>query len=305
MTTNTTREPTDLSSFDILNMFRARLYLSRTRLIAEAVTAIKDNTGLLSWIEFPPWFHSHLIKVALACIGITPLTSESSSMVKKTLFVFILELLNAETDGAESYFSAIPKLRVAKKNPAHKYLSSQLSKQEYIPMEDELDSSALSTSLPVSKSTAALETTAPALPQAPKPDPPPCTHSPLPEESTVLRPETALADTPPQSQQTPQTTEVEIPFSASLEDQCRMLLQKEHMAVKWMFTRTGRFKMDTLQQKCEDCPNRATGVKIHGRHQPIYYPKCRSHANAETFEFSSTFEDWINSHFPFPAHPPE
>ena len=71
---NTTREPTDLSSFDILNMFRARLYLSQTHLIAEAVTAIKDNTGLLSWIEFPPRFHSHLIKVALACIGVTPLT---------------------------------------------------------------------------------------------------------------------------------------------------------------------------------------------------------------------------------------
>ena len=98
---NTTREPTDLSSFDILNMFQAQLYLSRTCLIAEAVTAIKDNTGLLSWIEFLPWFHSHLIKVALACIGITLLTSELSSMVKKTLFVFILELLNVKTDGAD------------------------------------------------------------------------------------------------------------------------------------------------------------------------------------------------------------
>ena len=37
-------------------------------------------------------------------------------------------------------------------------------------MEDELDSSALSTSLLVSKSTAALETTAPTLSQAPKLD---------------------------------------------------------------------------------------------------------------------------------------
>ena len=171
-------------------------------------------------------------------------------------------------------------------------------------------SSAPSTSPLLSESTA-LDTTTPALPQLPKPDPPSCTHSPLPDESSVQRPETAMAEVPPQSQQILQTTEVKIPSSPSLEDhpsledQCRTLLQKEHMGIQWWLTRTGSFNMDSLQQKCEDCPNRATGVKIHGRRQPVYYPKCRNHANAETFELSSTFEDWFNSHFPFPAHPPE
>ena len=81
-------------------------------------------------------------------------------MVKKTLFVFILELLNAETDGTESYFSTNSKLQVAaKKKPRCKYPPSQLSKQEYIPMKDELNSSAPSTSPLLSKFTTTLETT--------------------------------------------------------------------------------------------------------------------------------------------------
>ena len=49
-------------------------------------------------------FHSHLIKMALACIG-TLLTPPSSLTAKKTIFIFILELLNNGAPGVEPYFN--------------------------------------------------------------------------------------------------------------------------------------------------------------------------------------------------------
>ena len=86
----TTPEPVDLSVFDILNIFRHRWFLSRANLLANVISAQKAEDGKISWVEFTPQFHSHLVKCAVALVP-CPVPR-----VKKVMFAFILELLNGE-----------------------------------------------------------------------------------------------------------------------------------------------------------------------------------------------------------------
>ncbi|KAF8259124.1 hypothetical protein EI94DRAFT_1707368 [Lactarius quietus] len=71
----------DLSVFDILNLF------------VVVISAQKAEDGKLSWVEFSPPFHSHLVKCAVALV---PHLACPVPMVKRVMFVFILELLNQE-----------------------------------------------------------------------------------------------------------------------------------------------------------------------------------------------------------------
>ncbi|KAH9034112.1 hypothetical protein EDB85DRAFT_1889973 [Lactarius pseudohatsudake] len=80
----------DLSVFDILNIFRRRWFLSRANLLANVISAQKAEDGNISWVEFSPPFHSHLVKCAVA------LVPHPVYAVKKVMFVYILELLNRE-----------------------------------------------------------------------------------------------------------------------------------------------------------------------------------------------------------------
>jgi hypothetical protein len=52
--------------------------------------------GNISWVEFAPQYHSHLVKCAIA------LVPHPVFMVKKVMFVYILELLNGK--GNSAYF---------------------------------------------------------------------------------------------------------------------------------------------------------------------------------------------------------
>ncbi|KAF8256623.1 hypothetical protein EI94DRAFT_1821505 [Lactarius quietus] len=83
----------DLSVFDILNLFRCRWFLSRAHLVTQVISAQKAEDRKLSWVEFPPPFHSHLVKCAVALV---PHRGCPLPMVKRVMFVFILELLNGE-----------------------------------------------------------------------------------------------------------------------------------------------------------------------------------------------------------------
>ncbi|KAF8257406.1 hypothetical protein EI94DRAFT_1758505 [Lactarius quietus] len=80
----------ELSVFDILNIFRCRWFLSRANLLANAISAQKAEDGNISWVEFTPQYHSHLVKCAVALVPHPVLT------VKKVMFVYILELLNGK-----------------------------------------------------------------------------------------------------------------------------------------------------------------------------------------------------------------
>ena len=80
----------DLSVFDIQNIFRRRWFLSRAHLLTNVISAQKDEDGNISWVEFTPQYHSHLVKCAVALVPHPVLK------VKKVMFAYILELLNGE-----------------------------------------------------------------------------------------------------------------------------------------------------------------------------------------------------------------
>ena len=86
----TTSEPVNLSVFNILNIFRRRWFLSWANLLANVISAQKAEDRNISWVEFTPQFHSHLVKCAVALVP-CPVPR-----VKKVMFAFILELLNGE-----------------------------------------------------------------------------------------------------------------------------------------------------------------------------------------------------------------
>ena len=86
-------EVVDLLAFDVLNIFRRRWFLSRTNLLTNIISAQKAEDGNISWVEFTPPFHSHLVKCAVALV---PHRACPVPMVKRVMFVFILELLNQE-----------------------------------------------------------------------------------------------------------------------------------------------------------------------------------------------------------------
>src|ERR1700758_2107788 len=58
----------ELSVFDILNIFRRRWFLSRDHLLTNVISAQKDESGNISWAEFTPPYHSHLVKCAVALV---------------------------------------------------------------------------------------------------------------------------------------------------------------------------------------------------------------------------------------------
>jgi len=87
-----TSEPVDLSVFDILNIFHCCWFLSRANLLASVISAQKAEDGNISWVEFTPQFHSHLVKCAVVLVPcLCPVPK-----AKWVMFVFILELLNGE-----------------------------------------------------------------------------------------------------------------------------------------------------------------------------------------------------------------
>ncbi|KAF8262960.1 hypothetical protein EI94DRAFT_1808033 [Lactarius quietus] len=80
----------ELLVFDILNTFHRRWFLSWEHLVKHIISAQKAEDGTFSWVEFPPPFHSHLVKCAVV------LVPHPVRTVKRVMFVFLLELLNRE-----------------------------------------------------------------------------------------------------------------------------------------------------------------------------------------------------------------
>jgi hypothetical protein len=75
---------------DILHIFRCRWYLSRANLLLNIISAQKAEDGNISWVEFTPQYHSHLVNCAIA------LVPHPVHMVEKALYVYALELLNGK-----------------------------------------------------------------------------------------------------------------------------------------------------------------------------------------------------------------
>ncbi|KAH9170978.1 hypothetical protein EDB89DRAFT_1907319 [Lactarius sanguifluus] len=67
--------PASSHVFDILNIFRQHWFLSRTNLLANAISAQKAEDGNISWVEFPPPFHSHLVNFSMELAVVPSSTS--------------------------------------------------------------------------------------------------------------------------------------------------------------------------------------------------------------------------------------
>src|SRR6266850_432158 len=90
------------SVFDILNVFRCWWFLNRDHLLANILSAQKDDTGNIFWVDFLPHFHMHLVQQAIALLPpLCPVTKG-----KKVMFLFILEVLDGDGCGT---FLALPK----------------------------------------------------------------------------------------------------------------------------------------------------------------------------------------------------
>jgi hypothetical protein len=87
-------EDSELSIFNILNIFQCHWFLSVAHLWAQALLAQKADDRNIFWVEFTPQFHAHLVKCTVV------LVPRPISKVKKTMFVYILELLNKEAPQA-------------------------------------------------------------------------------------------------------------------------------------------------------------------------------------------------------------
>ena len=83
------------SVFQVLNIFRCCWFLNRDHLIANILSAQKDESDRIFWVDFQPAFHTHLIRWALTLLP--PLCPVAKG--KCCMFVFILEILTAEESG--------------------------------------------------------------------------------------------------------------------------------------------------------------------------------------------------------------
>ena len=83
------------SIFDVLNIFRRRWFLNRDHLIANILSAQKDERGKLFWVDFQPQFHTHLVRRALALLP----TLCPVALGKRCMFVFLLEVLDDDGPG--------------------------------------------------------------------------------------------------------------------------------------------------------------------------------------------------------------
>src|SRR6266850_6723933 len=98
------------SIFDILNVFRRQWFLHRDHLLANILSAQKDDAGNIVWVDFLPPFHTHLVRRAFALLP--PLCPEAKG--KKVMFVFLLEVIAGE--GPTTFFD-LPKKRTPKARP--------------------------------------------------------------------------------------------------------------------------------------------------------------------------------------------
>ena len=93
--------------FDVLNMFRHWWFLHRDHLLANILSAQKDNASSIIWVDFLPPFHTHLVQWALALLP--PLCPVAKG--KQVMFMFLLKVIAGE--GPTTFFD-LPKKRKPK-----------------------------------------------------------------------------------------------------------------------------------------------------------------------------------------------
>jgi hypothetical protein len=80
----------------VLKLFRQRWFLNRDHLVANVLSAQRDDAGHFTWVDFLPPFHTHLVQRMLALLP--PLCPVAKG--KKVMFSFILEVLDGKGDSS-------------------------------------------------------------------------------------------------------------------------------------------------------------------------------------------------------------
>jgi hypothetical protein len=111
------------SVFDILNIFCHRWFINHDHLITNVLSATQDDNGHFIWVDFLPAFHTSLIKHM--CTLLPP--GYSVSHGKKSLFIFLLEVLTSEGLKLEVFWHAHKKCSQASQE-------GHLATQAFTPM---------------------------------------------------------------------------------------------------------------------------------------------------------------------------
>ena len=91
----------DPSVFDVLNIFCARWFLNRKHLLSLILSTIKGrDNNKVTWINLLPQAHSHLLCQAK---NLAPL-SYPSALLKRVMFVFLLEIVNTSQPSTVNRF---------------------------------------------------------------------------------------------------------------------------------------------------------------------------------------------------------
>ena len=258
--------------------------------------------------------------MAHACIGM-PLTPSSSLTAKKTIFTFVLELLNDGASRVESYFNTNDS-RATGKKWARKHaklakreepkgrkpiLGTLADETDTMPATTLPDTTSATTPMPICKP-APPDHPVPVKPHAktpepnPQPNPPPATKtdlqvpSPLSESAVEPHP---LPPTPTGTHSQPLLTGLE------LERQCHTLVLEEEDGIQRWLIHDGKVDLRLLRVRCEDCPSRAVAVKLcpGPRNHTFFYQKCYHHASWQCSMFSPSFEEWVDLHIPMDPTP--
>jgi len=180
----------DHSVFDVLNLFRARWFLNRDHILSLVVFAQKaDDGNNISWVEFAPQTHSHLVRQAITLAPpLYPL-----ALLKRVMFTFILEVVNDRGHIGLASF-------VKTSAPRRRHVSLAGPGPSTLPVPPSLGTGLVRASRPPAL---VLSSPAPSLQAAPamavdSPSPPPSDLSPLSHTPTpcALEFNVPVADTP-------------------------------------------------------------------------------------------------------------
>ena len=264
-------------------------------------------SGQLTWIEFSPMFHLHLIKMALACIG-TPLTSSSSLTVKKTIFIFILELLNDGAPCVEPYFNTNDSFARKKKPQNHGCSPKQegLCGEQSIAVTSAEEMGAAAALMPVPipmfpPTLAVSDDSTPVEPQA-KPDSQPYT-APSVVKTDFQTPPPLSEPAEPHSlppAPTKACTWLDLQTDPQLEEWCHTLALRENDRIKHWLLYNRWVDMHIFRATCEECSSQAMSIKMLPgfRNHTLFFTKCHHHANHQCYSFSPIFEEWVCHHIP-------
>ena len=101
-----------------LKTFRSCWHLDKGWLVSFVASAQrKTPTSPITWVEFMPQGHTHLVRSALKLVS--PTKALPIAKIKEVMFVFILEVLNESAPRAD-FFKARKAAKPRKRTPRHK-----------------------------------------------------------------------------------------------------------------------------------------------------------------------------------------